>query len=515
MSKPNVFISYSNKDAEIAESFYEGLKAANCQPFLSRKDIKIGDEWVTKIEDAITSFNYFIVLLSENSVKSDMVKEEIRRAKKRYDSQKKDQKLGIIPVRLNIPQNVSLDYDIDGYLNIFQQGFWANKEATNSLLAEIIELIHAQKDNSINEDEDEKAELNSQDENTPTTGSAPVEPIRLPGGPLEPNSKLYIQNWIDKSKKISVILEDNALLRIKAPQQYGKSSLLFQIINFAEINKHTVITINFNSLDQETVDNLNTLLKFICRKMCRSLGLLKNEENELFSSIWTDQQGPKENCDEFIEALLRRANCKIVLALDAVDRIFDKDSITEGFFSLIRAWSEKKSDKNFKNFKIAMSYSTDATNVIKNAKQSPFNVGSEFKLSLFSFDNLKYLQKCHGLNLNKENADYLYSLLGGHPYLIMQSLYYLSNPENNINYMKDNAVNQNSPFEEHLNSIYWKIKSDQNIYEAVKIILHNKNTHIAVDIWGLLSQIGLVKGSYQEMKITSSIYEQFLADRIN
>jgi hypothetical protein len=69
-----VFISYSRWDEEFARKLVADLRTEGfLDPWLDVADIKLGDRWETKIEEAITSAELMLVLLSSASVKSQWV----------------------------------------------------------------------------------------------------------------------------------------------------------------------------------------------------------------------------------------------------------------------------------------------------------------------------------------------------------------------------------------------------------------------------------------------------------
>ena len=76
------FISYRRRaalDARLAEAMYEALRGAGCEVFIDR-EMKVGVDWSAKIEERIAWCDHLVVLLSEDSIASEMVQGEVRRA---------------------------------------------------------------------------------------------------------------------------------------------------------------------------------------------------------------------------------------------------------------------------------------------------------------------------------------------------------------------------------------------------------------------------------------------------
>lgn len=70
------FISYSSKDKNIADNLCAKLESAGIKVWYAPRDIVSGD-YAGAIVDAITKCNQFIVILSQNSIKSNHVLNEI------------------------------------------------------------------------------------------------------------------------------------------------------------------------------------------------------------------------------------------------------------------------------------------------------------------------------------------------------------------------------------------------------------------------------------------------------
>ena len=83
MASQRVFISYRSKDPDqrLAKEFYGALKEVGHEPFLAAATIRLGENWVEKIDSALEGSDYLLLLLSEQSATSEMVTEEVRRAK--------------------------------------------------------------------------------------------------------------------------------------------------------------------------------------------------------------------------------------------------------------------------------------------------------------------------------------------------------------------------------------------------------------------------------------------------
>lgn len=88
-----IFISYSSRDAEIADQVYHGLIAAGHQVWMDREALKGGQDWLQAIQDNLIWADTLIVLWSANALHSEWVQDEITFARSK-------RKL-IIPLRID------------------------------------------------------------------------------------------------------------------------------------------------------------------------------------------------------------------------------------------------------------------------------------------------------------------------------------------------------------------------------------------------------------------------------
>jgi len=75
-----VFLSYSHSDSTAAVALAQKLRAGDADIWIDQWEIDIGDSIVDKINSAISSSDFLIVLLSNASVNSRWVKEEVAAA---------------------------------------------------------------------------------------------------------------------------------------------------------------------------------------------------------------------------------------------------------------------------------------------------------------------------------------------------------------------------------------------------------------------------------------------------
>jgi hypothetical protein len=140
VGSPSVFISYRSRDPDmsLAQEFHQVLEAEGYSAFMAGESLRLGDDWARRIDLELEQCDYFLLLLSEQSAVSEMVTEEVRRAKQLRDQTGKPM---LLPIRVNFPIAAPLNYDLRGYLQRIQQREWRTAEDTPVIFAEVLALM--------------------------------------------------------------------------------------------------------------------------------------------------------------------------------------------------------------------------------------------------------------------------------------------------------------------------------------------------------------------------------------
>jgi TIR domain/Pentapeptide repeats (8 copies) len=96
------FISYSHRDEEFAEHLYSRMKSENLRVWYAPEEIRSGRKLHEQVFTAIQVHDKLLVILSEDSMQSEWVMTEIRRARK---VELEENRRKLFPIRL-------VDYDV-------------------------------------------------------------------------------------------------------------------------------------------------------------------------------------------------------------------------------------------------------------------------------------------------------------------------------------------------------------------------------------------------------------------
>lgn len=92
------FISYSTKDQDFADRLYADLQNKGVRCWFAPEDLKIGDRFRHRIDEAIRIHDKLLLILSEHSVQSDWVREEVESC---LECERREKQTVLFPVRLD------------------------------------------------------------------------------------------------------------------------------------------------------------------------------------------------------------------------------------------------------------------------------------------------------------------------------------------------------------------------------------------------------------------------------
>ncbi|MEH2007986.1 AAA-like domain-containing protein [Nostoc sp.] len=507
------FLSYRSQDPDLslAHNFYEAIKAAGHEAFMAGESIRLGEKWPQRIDEELKRCDYFLLLLSERSATSEMVTEEVRQAKELRDGSDRHKPV-ILPIRVNLPWSTPLNYDLRGYLQQIQQREWNSPADTPKILQEIFSLLT---DGGLERLADGEMSSNffSSSPPHPLTLSPPLpvaEP-ELPEGQVDLASAFYIERPPIESRCYEAILKPGSLIRIKAPRQMGKTSLMARILDQASQQNYLTVPLSFQLADGKVFADLDKFLQWFCASVGRRLKL----PNKL-ADYWDVIFGSKDNCTAYFEEyLLPEIKQPLVLGLDEVDRIFQHPEIAADFFGLLRAWHEDAKNRDiWKKLRLVVVHSTEVY-IPMNINQSPFNVGLPINLLDFNTQQVLDLARRHGLNWSFTQVEQLMAMVGGHPYLVRVALYHIARQDTTLNLLLQTAPTETGPYSDHLRRHLWNLEQHPELATAIKKVVANTSPVRldSIQCFKLLS-MGLLQQQGNDVTPRCDLYRQYFRDRL-
>lgn len=504
-----VFLSYRAQDPDrsLAYQFYQAIQEAGHIGFMAGESIRLGENWSERIDKELERCDYFLLLLSEQSAVSEMVTEEVRRAKQLRDLSP-TQKPIILPIRVNFPMSSPLNYDLRGYLQRIQQRQWTSAADTPKILQEVLSLFATGETPQLTEPQ-ERPIVPEDSPDTPPLPIAEPELYREPGGVVPLVSNLYVERQPIETDCYREILQPGALIRIKAPRQMGKTSLMARILNYAKEQGYEAIPLSFQRADSQLFTNLDQFLRWFCEQVGRRLKRLNQLED-----YWQGY-GSKDKCNAYLEeCILGEIDSPVVLGLDEVDLVFPHQEIADDFFGLLRSWYESARYGDFgselwEKLRLVVVHSTEAY-IPLNINQSPFNVGMTVELPEFNQAQVRDLARRYGLSWGDSQVKQLMSLVGGHPYLIRKALYHIRRQDVTLEQLAQTAPTEAGFYTDHLRRHLFNLQRYPQLAAALRqTVVRGKSLELDSEASFKLESMGLIRLQGDEAILRCELYRSY------
>ncbi len=504
-----VFISYRSQDPDLslAQQFYEALSNAGHKIFMAGQSIRLGEGWPSRIDEELERCDYFLLLLSPKSAISEMVTEEVRRARELRD-RKGNRHPKILPVRVGFPIDSPLNYNLRGYLDAIQQREWRSPDDTPTILQEVLSLLAGgEQGEAWKVDRKQSLPIIQTPADPPLPAAAPD----LPGGQVELASAFYIERPPIEARCGEEILRPGSLIRIKAPRQMGKTSLLARILHHARTLGYRTVPLSFQLADSNIFADLDKFLQWFAANVALELDL-----PDRLAENWKAIFGSKVACKSYFERyLLPSAASPLVLGLDEVDCVFQHPQIASDFFGLLRAWHEEAKNRDiWKKLRLVVVHSTEVY-VPMDINQSPFNVGLPIELPEFNLDQVQDLARRYGLDWETDRVENLMGMVGGHPYLVQLALYHISRQEITLDQLLETAATDAGIYADHLRRHLWNLEQRPELAAAAKKVVSAEEPVQLESIQGFkMHSMGLLHLQGNEVTPRCNLYRQYLRDRL-
>lgn len=329
----------------------------------------------------------------------------------------------------------------------------------------------------------------------------------FPSGVISLDSQYYIRRSDIEDKIYAEIQKPGALVRIKAPQEMGKTSVLVRLIQSANNSGYHTLYFNLQQLDEEVFSDVSTFLRFFCVNITHELGLELNLDD-----YWDEELGCKASCNLYFQNyLLKSINSPLIIALDEVNHVFENLNIAKEFFSLLRLWYEKaKINFVWQKLRLVVVHSTESY-VPLQLKQSPFNVGLPIQIGCLSCQEVVELAKCYELSwIDGEEANLLMTMVGGHPALVHLAIYYLSQEKMTLKELLKTAPTSTGIYANHLNRHQEKLYEDSELASALsKVIVATEPILLEPLQAYKLNSMGLIRLFNNKAVISCQLYRDY------
>ena len=346
--------------------------------------------------------------------------------------------------------------------------------------------------------------------------SEPIQPrdINIPfenlDGQVPLNSPFYVERPPIEATCYTAIVKPGALIRIKAPRQMGKTSLMSRIL--AQGEKQGYQTGFINLWSRELFKNLDSFLESFCANVSLELGI-----EEKIDQYWKPQRySSQTNCTNYFQSyLLKELKQPVILGLDEVDRIFQYSEIDDEFFTMLRSWHEKgKNNETWQKLRLVISHSQEVY-ISLDVNKSPFNVGLPIDLNKFSLAQVQDLVKRHGLQWSDTEINQLMGMIDGHPYLVRTALYHIATNDLTLKQFLEIAPTEEGLYEDHLYRHLLILEENKQLKSAMLKLVNSDDAVTLEPTYAFkLKSMGLAESKGNKVIPLCNLYRIYFSDRL-
>jgi hypothetical protein len=326
----------------------------------------------------------------------------------------------------------------------------------------------------------------------------------------------YVERSPFESECYQEIVKPGSLIRIRAPQEMGKTWFMEQILTHARRHNYRTQTFSFELCDSTILTDLNKFSRWFCASVAHAIRL----PNKLMD-YWIDIFGCNYNSTLYFENyLLGEIDTPFVLALDKVDIVFEHPEIATDFCALLRGWNQRAAQGDhvgaiWKKLRLIIVHSTEVYGNL-DINHSPLaGVGLVVKLPEFNQNQVQTLIDKYNANLNESQIDPLMSLVGGHPYLIQHALKQIAAEKITLNELLQSSATESSIYSDHLRRHWGQLQQQKELAIAFKQVI-DSDQPIQLDPLQAfkLESMGLVQLQGNSVMPRCELYRQYFSDRL-
>lgn len=221
--------------------------------------------------------------------------------------------------------------------------------------------------------------------------------------------------------------------------------------------------------------------------------------------------------EQELRTLLKKIKGKFVVILDEIDAL-TKTSYSDKIFAQIRSiYFSRINFPDFERLTYILSGVVEPSEIIKDPKISPFNIGEKIFLNDFSEDEFReFIKKAKLDNLNSDIIDRIFYWTNGNPRMTWDVCSKIEEEILNVKLIADvDSIIQdlyltsfNKPPIDHIREI---VASDKSIRNAIIEIDYNKGRAVADNIKSKLYLAGIINYEENDIKIKNKVIKESLS----
>lgn len=329
-----------------------------------------------------------------------------------------------------------------------------------------------------------------------------------------PDSDIYIDRPPIESDCYQAIAQPGILIRIKAPRQMGKTSLMFQILNQANGLDYAAVPLSFQLADGAVLSNRDKFLKWFCAALSKELGL-----NNHIDKHWDEILASNYNATTYVQNyILSQIHHPLVLALDNTDLVFEHAEIATEFCKLLRNWHDqaRRSDRTsqlWQRLRLIILHATEVYRTLDINSSPLAGVGVVMELPDFTPTQVLDLAQQHGLEWTKSEITQLMQLVEGHPYLIQLALKHVKQQATLLEQVLQKAHTETGIYSNHLRQLLGELEQTSELLQIFRdMVMAEAPVSLKSAQAFKLHSMGLVKLDGNRAKPRCLLYRKYFQE---
>jgi hypothetical protein len=311
----------------------------------------------------------------------------------------------------------------------------------------------------------------------------------------EVEGSLYIDRPPIEADCYRAIAQPGMLIRIKAPRQMGKTSLITKILHQATQLQYGTVLLSFQLADRSVFSNLDRFLKWFCAVLSEELGL-PNQVDVGWKDLLSCNYNTTAYLQNYILATLQHP---LVLALDNTDRVFEHAEIASDFCNLLRNWHDQamrgaRHSRVWQNLRLIIAHSTEVYSSL-DVNTSPLaGVGMVVELpDLNAVQVLQFAQQ-YSLSWSLTDVERLMNWVEGHPYLVQLAINAAKRQQISLDEMLQSAYTEAGIYSSPLRQLFTDLAQSPEMMEIFKpLVLTDRAVELKSVQAFKLQSMGLIK----------------------
>lgn len=296
-------------------------------------------------------------------------------------------------------------------------------------------------------------------------------------------------------------------------RQMGKTNLLLRAKRKWENSKDLYVYVDMSNVAESERACFETMIDTAIDTHEEILSPLREKIKDMRRVNIT--KSPVQAHNEELRTLLKVVNGKLVFILDEIDSL-TRTSYSDNVFSQIRSvYFSRVNYPVLEKLTYVLSGVVEPTEIIKNPKISPFNIGEKILLEDFTRKEYStFIEKAELQDFGQKVIDRIYYWTGGNPRMTWDICYALQNKEGKSESTVDSLVKEMylTSFDiAPIDTIRSLVKEDRDLRDAIILLAYDKGDALSDKTKGKLYLSGIVNYSDSEVKIKNLIIKESLS----